>query len=122
MEKALRLRDALDVVLAELQRTSGLRPFLEERDGWVMLRNQDGQGQGVQLRGEGEPDELAQLADQVQEWAVEELWNRGRSTSWPECKFHPNSHPLEPAVVAGAAWWRCPKNAERVAAIGALSQ
>jgi hypothetical protein len=122
MEKALRLRDALDVVLAELQRTSGLRPFLEERDGWVMLRNQDGQGQGVQLRGEGEPDELARLADQVQEWAVEELWNRGRSTSWPECPFHPNSHPLKPAVVAGAAWWRCPKNAERVAVIGALSQ
>ena len=119
MEKAL--RDALDVLLPEVQRTSGLRPFLEERGGWVMLLNQDGQGQGVQLRGDGEPDELAQLADQVQEWAVEELWSRGRSTSWPECPFHPNSHPLEPAVVAGAASWRCPKTAERIAAIGALS-
>jgi|HubBroStandDraft_6_1064221.scaffolds.fasta_scaffold1268464_1 hypothetical protein len=119
MEKPL--RDALDVLLPELQRTSGLRPLIEERDGWVMLLNQDGCGQGVRLRGVNEPDELAQLADQVQEWAVEELWNQGRSATWPECPFHPNSHPLESAVVAGVASWRCPKTAERVAPIGVLS-
>ena len=78
-------------------------------------------GKAFSSGGDDEPDQLAQLADQVQEWAVEELWNRGRSATWPECPFHPNSHPLEPAAVAGAALWRCPKTAERVAAIGALS-
>ena len=40
MEKPL--RNALDVLLPELQRTSGLRPLIEERDGWVMLLNQNG--------------------------------------------------------------------------------
>jgi hypothetical protein len=110
MEEAL--RNALDVLLPELQRTSGLRPRLEERGDWVMLLNQNGNGQGVQLRGRGEPDELAQLADQIQEWAVEELWNQDRSATWPECPFHPNSHPLEPAVVAGTATWRCPRTSE----------
>jgi hypothetical protein len=119
MEEALRA--ALDVLLPELQRTAGLRPLIEERGDWVMLLNQEGHGQGVQLRGDGEPDELAQLADQVQEWAVEELWNQSRSATWPECPFHPDSHPLEPAVVAGTATWRCPKTSESVASIGALS-
>jgi hypothetical protein len=118
MEEALRA--ALDVLLAELQRTSGLRPRFEERGDWVMLLNQNGHGQGVRLRGSGEADELTQLADQVQEWAVEELWNQSRSATWTECPFHPNSHPLEPAVVAGIATWRCPKTSESVAAIGAL--
>src|SRR5580700_9017244 len=60
MEEALRA--ALDVLLPELQRTAGLRPLIEERGDWVMLLNQEGHGQGVQLRGDGEPDELAQLA------------------------------------------------------------
>jgi hypothetical protein len=116
-----RLRAALDVLLPELQLTSGLQPHLEERGDSVMFLNQDGHGQGIHLRGGGETDELAQVADQVQEWAVEELWNQGRSATWPECPFHPSSHPLEPVVEEGTGIWRCPKTSEGIAAIVKLS-
>jgi len=127
MEKAL--QDALDVLLPELRRTAGLRPIIEDRAGInrfdevvinVMFLNQDGHGQGIQVpEGDG-PHRLAQVADQVQEWAIEELWNQGQPATWPECPFHPGSHPLEPVVDAGTALWRCPKSAEPVAAIGEL--
>lgn len=59
---------------------------------------------------------LTQIADQVQDWAVEERWKRGESAVWPECPAHPDSHPLRP--VDGA--WHCPKSGERIAAIGGL--
>jgi hypothetical protein len=127
MEKVL--QDALDVLLPELRRTCGLRPIVEDRAMLnrfgepvvnVMFLNQDGHGQGIQVREGDRPHQLAQIADQVQEWAVEELWSRGRPATWPECPLHPDSHPLEPVVVAGTALWQCPKTAEPVAAIGEL--
>lgn len=31
------------------------------------------------------PDRIASMADQVQEWAVEELFSIGRPTNWPQC-------------------------------------
>jgi hypothetical protein len=115
------LQDVLDVLLPELRRTSGLRPLIEDRGTHgVMFLNDEGHGQGVQIRAETRPNQLAHVADQIQEWAVEELWNQGRSATWPDCPFHPNSHPLEPAVVAGGASWRCPKTGATVAAIGEL--
>jgi hypothetical protein len=55
-------------------------------------------------------DRLADIAEQLQEWEVEELASAGRSATWPECPEHPNSHPLEPRVQAGAAVWVCPRN------------
>ena len=127
MEKAL--QEALDVLLPELRRTAGLRPIIEDRAGVnrfdeevinVMFLNQDGHGQGIQVPEGDRPHQLAQVADQIQEWAIEELWNRGRPATWPECPFHPGSHPLEPVVVADTALRRCPKTAEPVAAIGEL--
>jgi hypothetical protein len=123
------LQDALDVILPELRRTSALRPIMKDRamvnrDGkevtYVMFLNENGHGQGILVPEGNWSHQLAQVADQVQEWAVEELWNQGRPATWPECPFHPESHPLEPAVVAGTALWRCPKTAELVAAIGQL--
>jgi hypothetical protein len=123
------LQDALDLILPELRRTSGLRPIVKERPMvnhhgkeviCVMFLNKDGHGQGILVPDGDRPRRLAQVADQVQEWAVEELWNQGRPATWPECPFHPGSHPLEPAVMADAALWRCPKTAEPVGAIGEL--
>jgi hypothetical protein len=50
-----------------------------------MLLNRDGHGQGVQLR-EDNPDQLAQLADQAQEWAVEELWTKDDQLRGPSVR------------------------------------
>jgi hypothetical protein len=67
-------------------------------------------------------ERVAQLADQVQEWEVEELCAVGRPATWPECPEHPGSHPLEPVVTdAGAASWRCPRPGLTVCAIGELA-
>jgi hypothetical protein len=69
----------------------------------------------------GSPEEAAQLAEQVQEWEVEQLCWAGRSATWPECPEHPGSHPLEPvAAGAGIAVWRCPRSQRVAGAIGGL--
>ncbi|MCU1633586.1 MAG: hypothetical protein JWM61_2238 [Micrococcaceae bacterium] len=46
---------------------------------------------------------LADLADQIQEWVIEELWRSG--SSWPQCPRHPTTHPAQPVVghVSGIA-------------------
>jgi hypothetical protein len=67
-------------------------------------------------------EQVAQLAEQVQEWEVEELCAAGQSATWPECPEHPNAHPLEPVVTdAGAAIWRCPRAGLAICAIGELA-
>jgi hypothetical protein len=86
----------------------------------VMFLNEKRHGQGIQVPEGDWPHQLAHIADQIQEWAVEELWNQGRPATWPECPFHPGSHPLEPVVVASIALWRCPKTTEPVAHVGEL--
>jgi len=64
---------------------------------------------------------VAELAEQLQEWEVEELAAAGRSATWPECPEHPDSHPLEPVVEGGnGAVWRCPRSGDVLCAIGAL--
>jgi hypothetical protein len=66
-------------------------------------------------------EQVAALADQVQEWEVEALAAAGRPATWPQCPEHPASHPLEPAVSAdGGAIWRCPRSGLAVCAIGKL--
>lgn len=64
--------------------------------------------------------QVAMVADQFQDWAVEELCSMGRSTSWPECPIHPRSHPLAAVVDGTRAVWRCPKSEQVIAEIGAL--
>ena len=92
----------------------------------AMLYGEDGSGWGISLQADApRPEQLAQLADQVQEWAVEVLWSTGRSAAWPPCPEHPDSHPLQPQVAdeftdEAAAVWRCPKSGHVIAAIGGL--
>jgi hypothetical protein len=64
-------------------------------------------------------ERVSGLAEQLQEWEVEELAAAGRSASWPECPEHPNSHPLEPEADDSAVW-RCPRSGDVICAIGAL--
>jgi hypothetical protein len=60
-------------------------------------------------------------ADQLQDWEVHQLWHAGRSTTWPECRDHPNSHPLEPGIYGDdTAVWRCPMSKHISCAIGEL--
>jgi hypothetical protein len=113
----------LDRVLSDLP--VGLRPRVErtpeyddpvfDRVGVSLIGREMTFGAFVPIRGD-DADRLTDLAHQVQDWAVEELWMRGESAVWPECPAHPDGHPLRAA--AGA--WHCPKTGHVVARIGEL--
>jgi hypothetical protein len=111
----------LDRVLSDLP--PGLQPRVErtpendhpDRLGVSLIGREMASGAFLPVR-RNDADRLADIADQVQDWAVEELWMRGESAVWPECPTHPNSHPLR----ARSGAWHCPKTDARVAAIGDL--
>jgi hypothetical protein len=110
-----KLSEALAPVLDDL-RNSG-RPIPDVRDAqWstfpgqvtAMLYAADGSGQGVSaMAAEPLPQRIASVADQVQEWAVEELCRVRRPATWPECTRHPDSHPMAAEVRDGRAVWTC---------------
>ena len=73
------LRDALDVLAPEVERTTGIDLVVVDhgyvdplgRD-WVMLMNEEGSGLGIWVNeGDSSAQQLAHLADQLQEWVVE---------------------------------------------------
>lgn len=121
--------ELLDVVLWDL-RTSGLpSPRVEPSDwqSWepsesATLYAPDGSGMGVWVDlSAGTAQQLADLADQVQEWAVEELCRVRLPTSWPRCEAHPDNHPLQARVRKGNAVWACPKKGAADVLVGQLS-
>jgi hypothetical protein len=86
-----------------------------------MLFGPDGSGQGVSVMiGEPLPERIVVATDQVQDWAVEELWSIGRPTNWPRCPEHPQSHPLSAMARDDLAVWACPKTGHVVSEIGQL--
>lgn len=137
---------ALDVVLHDLRAEGAVLPRVSVAAGYgLMLHEPDGSGHGVRWPESGSAaDRLANLADQVQEWAVEALWSAGVPAVWPHCPQHPNSHPLSATVAASdagsafdagaaadaaaadadaaasAAVWTCPKSGAVVARVGEL--
>lgn len=133
---------ALETVLHDLRADGAVLPRVSVAAGagyGLVLEAPDGSGQGVRWKDSGSAaDRLANLADQVQEWAVEALWSAGVAAVWPHCPQHPNSHPLSAAVAVGgdagadadadadadagadAAVWMCPKTGVVVARVGEL--
>ena len=121
------LTRALAPVLADLRATGAPVPWLQESD-WpadahragAMLWSRDGSGQGVAVtRGRPPAEQMAEVADRVQEWAVEDLWGTA-PTNWPCCPHHPTTHPLEVRLEDAAAWWICPRSGIRVSVVGTL--
>lgn len=123
-----KLSDALAPVLDDLRNSGG--PIPDVRDAqWsnfpgqvtAMLYAADGSGQGVSaMAAEPLPQRIASVADQVQEWAVEELCRVRRPATWPECTWHPDSHPMAAEVRDGRAVWTCPRSGDASDRIGSL--
>lgn len=126
MDRAL--AEALSPVLRDLANSGSVLPDVRDQqwtdfEGQVtaMLFSPGGSGQGVSaMADEPLPERIASVADQVQEWAVEELCSVGRPTNWPQCPQHPGSHPLSAVVRDGRAVWCCPKTGYVAAEIGQL--
>jgi hypothetical protein len=108
-------------VLSDLHATCAVRPDIRE-EAVLMIYGPDGTGMGLRIEGDGDDAwQVADLADQVQEWAVEALWLGGLPAVWPECSEHPDTHPLAPLVKGGVAVWLCPHTGTIVASIGELA-
>ena len=122
------LSDALAIVLRDVSRTGALLPRVEDvqwsdvpGQGTAMLIGPGGDSTGVfVMLDESAANQVAGLADQVQDWEVEALASSGRSASWPGCPQHRGSHPLKAVVLSGAAVWVCPESRDRISAIGEL--
>ena len=116
--------EALETILRDLRAQCAVRPRIRVDDRYgIMLHAPDGTGQGfTSPLGGTAAEQLANLADQVQEWAVEALWSEGAAAVWPHCPAHPDTHPLTATVVADTAVWVCPKGGATVALIGELER
>jgi hypothetical protein len=112
----------LEKVLRDLQAQCAVQPHIRADDAYgIMLFAPDGSGQGLTSPPGGTAAErLANLADQVQEWAVEALWSEGASAVWPQCPTHPDTHPLTATVRMDTAVWVCPKKGTTLGRIGEL--
>jgi hypothetical protein len=49
-----------------------------------------------------------QVANAVQEAAIEALWGEGKPPVWPVCPDHPGTHPLSVGRDGDALAWICP--------------
>jgi hypothetical protein len=121
------LSEAMAPVLRDLRRAGIAAPRIEDGD-WTdgpesataMLWSPDGSGRGMYvLRAAPEFERVAMVADQVQEWAIEELWGEA-PTNWPPCPYHPDNHPLKVSTHEAAAVWTCPADKTPIAPVGAL--
>lgn len=88
----------------------------------VSLISPDGTDKAISVRRDW-PTALmvAEAADQVQEWAIDELFPRA-PTNWPRCPRHPQTHPLKASVVGAIAVWICPLDLIPVTRIGEMTQ
>jgi hypothetical protein len=127
------IRKAMAPVLRDLEVSGAIVPELryetrgddgrDGREGVATEVTPGGHGGSVWVpTGECSPaEQVWWAADQLQDWEVHQLWHAGRSTTWPECPDHPNSHPLEPDIDGeNTAVWRCPISKHISCAIGEL--
>ena len=126
------MNDHLDRALArvfhDLEATGVPVPRVEPAD-WqthepsesAVLRTTDGSGAGVWV----DPslpaaEQVAMVAEQVQEIVVETLPWQHRPANWPPCPEHPANHPLAPVARGGVAMWVCPQSSRPSCEVGAV--
>jgi hypothetical protein len=121
------LSEAMAPVLRDLQCAGIAAPRIEDRE-WTddpgspsaMLWSPGGNGSGVHVtRAAPEFERVAMVADQVQDWAIDELWGQA-PTNWPPCPRHPSSHPMKVSTREAAAVWVCPADEAVILPVGEL--
>ncbi len=123
------LRRAAEPLLADLAASGMSMPDIrdeahEEQEeavcGWIQGPGRDGEGIRV-LLDSSPADQVAQLAEQLQNWAADQLHHAGRPPGWPPCPQHPSpQHRLDPHVQDGRAVWVCPVSGQVMWPIGEL--
>lgn len=112
-----------DAALADMQRPAPIDVQLgfdpDEGILWVSEAGESGKSgfePWSEARGVGE---IVRLADWLQEQFFPETrgaWGEAR----PGCPGHP--HPAEAVEIEGEAWWVCPVDGRRIAAIGQIGE
>lgn len=124
------LASAIAAALRDVDAQRAIRPIVAD-EPWADVDGQesarlawpDGSRVGIWVMREDSPaEQLATVADQIQDAEVEALAAASRSAVWPECPRHPDSHPLCAMVRGGAAVWACKVTSEPIALIGALAR
>ena len=123
-----RLEQALVPVVSDIRACGVPEPAVvdgdwsdDAMDATAFMNSADGSLIGLRVRVDGTPmEQIVEVAEQVQEWVIEELWPAA-ATNWPPCPHHPETHPLSAAVRDGAAVWACPTDATAFATIGGLT-
>jgi len=124
------LRRAAAPLLADLAASDmpvpGIREEAhEEREesvcGWI--QEPGGTGEGIWVLLDTSPaEQVAQLAEQFQDWAADWLHNAGRPLDWPACPRHPAApHRLTPEVRDDRAVWTCRESGQVIWPIGELA-
>ena len=125
------LRRAAAPLLADLAASGMSLPDIreeahEEREapsacGWI--QGPGGTGEGIWVLLESPPaEQVAQLAEQFQNWAADRLHDAGRPPEWPACPRHPSPpHRLDPEVRDDRAVWTCWRDGEVIRPIGKLT-
>lgn len=121
------LRQTIRLSLTDLAPADGLvirfDEYIDTAHPTIMLCGRSGSRVGIWLDNDLPPGEaLAHIAEQVQEMMVEELWAAGRSTNFPVCPEHPDSHPLKATMLGDNPWWVCPVTSNAVTRIGDLAR
>ena len=125
------LRRATAPLLADLAASRLPAPGIreeahEEREesvcGWI--QDPDGTGTGIWVLLDASPaEQVAQLAEQFQDWATDQQDDASRPLHWPACPRHPSAppHRLTPQVHNDHAVWMCWESRQVIWPIGELT-
>jgi hypothetical protein len=122
------LASALDAVQQDLRSTGGIDLRISDEPATsdlgyesVLLLSGRRSTTGLLAPTAMSDDErLVHVADQVQDFVLEELGRLGLPATWPECPEHPASHPLNAVLAPSGPRWQCPKSSNNISMIGKL--
>ena len=114
LEEAL-ARRAVDLVLADLHRTTRLRPEIAiwRHELGALAIAYNGNYSTPAILSLRIPEVVSEAAEYLQDRVVEDLWS-----PWPICTAHGSA--LDAAVVDARAVWRCRRDNQVISAIGEL--
>lgn len=115
MDSTQRLID----LATRLALTSGItvavssEPALDDPDYdsfWLLSSTEGSQTRIVVLKDLPRIVQDVAVAEQLQEFVIEERATHGLTAAWPDCPEHPATHPLNAVEAGDHAVWVCPKS------------
>ena len=100
-------QESVRAVLADVYRTTGLRPWvlIEDSDGSLVIAY-NGNSTSGDFDATANPAALAQVADYLQEFVAEHVGSAGQATVWPVCPIH--SRRMRADTDRDQGVWKCP--------------